>query len=507
MKVVFLSPPHENLGIECLSAALKAAGFETGLVIDPLLFDEPGFLRNPLLARLFESRGDVLARVVQERPGLLCLSVTTDYYAWAKSWAAGLKRRLDVPIVFGGIHPTSVPEKVALEDCVDYVCVGEGDEALVELAVALRDRAETSRIRNIWQKRGGEIISNPVRPPVEDLDSLPFPDKELFRSSYPIFGAGYMVATSRGCPFSCSYCCNNVYDSLYGSSRFLRRRSVSHVLSELELAASRYHPGFVHFSDEVFNFDKKWLDEFLSRYAKTVGLPFSCYVYPDLATDEQARRLKEAGCFKVQLGVQSGDEAKRERIFHRPSKNDKIARAIHAFKRAGVYVAADNILGLPGDAEKDMVSLLELYDRCMPDSNEVFSLRCYPRSALTGWAVENGYLDAAAVQAIENGQSQAGLFGGPDVAGDRSTLRKMAVLLCLYPALPRLVRRAVLKFRLFRVLPPLPRIPVLIATRIFNHPKYDFNMMRAWRRFAHFISAAFLGKRASGKPQRVAAGQ
>ncbi|HAM36529.1 MAG TPA: hypothetical protein DEB40_14460 [Elusimicrobia bacterium] len=492
MKVVFLSPPHENLGIGYLSAALKAAGFETGLVIDPLLFDEPGFLRSPLLGRVFSARKSVLARLIAARPDLVCFSVTTDYYAWAKSWASEVKRRLDVPVVFGGIHPTSVPEKVVLEDCVDYVCVGEGDEALAELARAIRDRADASRIRNIWLRRRGRIVSNPLRPPIADLDSLPFPDKELFRSSYPIFDSGYLASTGRGCPFSCAYCCNSVYDALYAPKRFMRRRSVSHVLAELELAVSRYRPEFVHFADEVFNHDGRWLEDFLPRYRKTVGLPFSCYVFPDFVTKAQALGLKAAGCFKVQLGLQVIDEAARSGIFHRPSKNENIARAIQEFRSAGVYVAVDHIFGLPGETEQDLASLLEFHEQSMPDSNEIFFLRCYPRSALTRWAVENGHMDAATLQAIEDGAVQSGLFGGPDIAADRSYARRTAMLLGIYPKLPRWARRMILKFRLFHLAPPLPRIPSLIAMRLCNRPKYDFNALRALRRFVYFMGGGLI---------------
>ena len=503
MKVVFLSRPKENLGIEYLSASLKRAGFETALVIDPLLFDEPGFLRSRPLARMFSSRDEVLAEILAAGPGMLCISVTTDYHAWAKAWAAEVKRRIDVPVVFGGIHPTSVPEKVALEECVDYVCVGEGDEALVELAVALRDGADASRIPNIWLRREGKVVSNPTRPPVADMDALPFPDKELFRSAHPIFDAGYLMATGRGCPLSCSYCCNNVYGTLYGPGRFLRRRSVSNVLAELRDAVRRYRPRFVHFADDVFNQDPAWLDEFLARYPAEVGLPFSCYVYPDMVSDDQARRLKVAGCFKVQLGVQAGDEDKRSRVFLRPSKNRRIEDAIRALKRAGIYVVADNILGLPGgDDEADLVSLLEFYERCMPDNIEVFFLRCYPRSALTLWAVENGHLDRAAVDAIENGDAQLGLFGGSDIASDHSALSKMALLLNLYPMLPRPVRKAFLRYGLYRRLPALPRIPVLIATRILNHPTYDFNTMRTWARFRFFMGRRL---RPRGEAARAAA--
>lgn len=487
MKVVFLSPPQENLGIEYLSAALVAAGFETSLVVDPMLFAEPGFLDIPTLSRMFSSRDEVLARIVAARPGMLCISVTTDYFAWAKSWAAEVKRRLDVPVVFGGMHPTSVPERVAREECVDYVCVGEGDEAIVELARTLRDGGEALRIPNIWTRCEGRVVSNPTRPPIVDLDSLSMPDKGIFRSASPIFEGGYLAATGRGCPLSCSYCCNDVYHSLYGARRFLRRRSASHVLAELREAANLYRPPFIHFADDVFNYDPRWLREFLPRYKAEIGLPFSCYVYPDLADGEQARLLKDAGCFKAQLGMQIGDDSKRLRIFHRPSTNRSIERAIRAFKRAGIYVVTDNILGVPGDGEEDLVSLLRFYDRAMPDNIEIFFLRCYPRSALTRWAVENGHLDAAGLEAIERGDSRLGLFGRSDIASDSAFLGRMALLMGVYPLIPSPLRAAILRFRLFRWLPPLPRIPVMIATRILNHARYDFNAMRAWRRFSFFV--------------------
>ena len=129
MKVTFLHNGYESLGIEALSAALKKSGLETSLVIDPCLFEESGFWRLKGPARFFNLRKETMELLKAEKPDLLCFSVFTDNYRWALGWAEAAKKELGVPVAFGGIHPTSVPEKVIAKDCVDYVCVGEGDRA------------------------------------------------------------------------------------------------------------------------------------------------------------------------------------------------------------------------------------------------------------------------------------------------------------------------------------------------------------------------------------------
>ena len=111
---------------------------------------------------------------------LIGFSVISDTYGWACQIAGELIKRIDIPVIFGGIHPTSVPDIVIKEDFVDYVCAGEGEEAMVELCDALQQGKDTTSIRNVWTKRNGRIIKNPLRPLISDLDSLPFPDKELY---------------------------------------------------------------------------------------------------------------------------------------------------------------------------------------------------------------------------------------------------------------------------------------------------------------------------------------
>ncbi len=213
-KVAFICPGYESLGIEYLSANLKMNGLESKLFLDPILFSESGFLNNNFLGSIFSFKKRILKTIIDYQPNLICFSVITDNYKWACDWAREIKKYISTSIIFGGIHPTSVPERVILEPFVDYVCIGEGDIAIVELAQACRDRKNTASIQNIWAKQEGLIFKNEVRPLIYDLDTLPFPDKEFYYSQAPIFNDGYLASTSRGCPFKCAYCCNNVYHSI-----------------------------------------------------------------------------------------------------------------------------------------------------------------------------------------------------------------------------------------------------------------------------------------------------
>jgi len=456
-KIGFVYPGYENLGVECLSASLKKAGFKTRLFLDPILFSESGFINNGLLSGMFSFREHLLREMLEYAPDLVCFSVITDNYLWATAWAREIKRRLNVPVVFGGIHPTSVPERVIEESCVDYLCIGE------------------------------VTVQNNIRPLISDLDALPFPDKDIYYLSYPIFRDGYLISTSRGCPFSCSYCCNNVYHSLYKEAgKVVRRRSIDSVIEELVLAKDKYKSTFVHFVDDVFNSDANWLSIFLNRYGKEIRLPFSCYIYPDLANDSTVKRLKGAGCFKVQMGLQVFDDRKRKTALKRNSRLDNLAEAINSFKKSDIYVTCDSIFGFPDATEEEYLSLSRFYNEHLPDHCENFWLRYYPKTDVTTWALDNGYIDSEKKEKIEKGEFDFGLFRKSEHGDTKTYTRKFIILLILYHFLPKGVRVFILKKRLYRLLPPVGPLVLLIIARIFNHPKYDFNTIRTIRRYLYF---------------------
>lgn len=479
MRILFVHNGYESLGIEYLSASLKAAGHETALVIDPCLFDEAGFWRVPALARLFNFREAALRRAEELRPDLAAFSVFTDTLPWALSMAAEIKKRTGAKIIFGGIHASGSPESTLAESCVDYVCLGEGDLALPALAASLKNGGPLPA--GLWAKERGAVLKGPPPSPPPDLDALPVPDKELFRAAAPVFSSGYLISSSRGCPHACAYCCNSVYRELYRASGVpaLRRRSPENVIAELE-AAARGEPGFVHFTDEIFNSDYTWLEQFLPLYAAKIRLPFSCFVFPDSRLAETARTLAAAGCIKVQLGVQRFDEARRDKLLGRRAANSNIAADIKALKTAGIYVTCDNILDLPDESEAELSALAAFYAENTPDHNEVFFLRLYPGTALAA--------AAGPARKIPPGGLMSPAGYSP-LAPRRQ--RAFFTLLTLLPRLPRSARR------FFAARPGLfsygGGLPLRVLARLLSRPRHDFHTGRFLRLYWRFILAKITG--------------
>ncbi len=476
MRILFVHNGYESLGLEYLSAALKAAGHATALALDPCLFDEAGFWKIPGLARVFDRREAVLRRAEEFRPDLIGFSVFTDTWPRTRCLARELKRRTGAFTVFGGIHPSSSPQEVITDGSADFLVLGEGDRALPALANWLTGGGRGPLPAGVWGKSGGAVIKGPPPSPPADLDALPLPDKDLFRDAAPVFGRGYLASTSRGCPHSCAYCCNSVYRELYKGSGVppLRRRSPYGVLAELE-AAKKGKPRFVHFTDEVFNSDYAWLERFLAPYRERIGLPFSCFVFPDARLAALAPALAAAGCFKAQLGVQRFDEARRESLLGRRSSNADIAAAIRALRAAGIYVTCDNILDLPDESEEELGALAAFYAENPPDHNEVFFLRLYPGTPLA--AAYPGLRDAPGGLMRPSGHSPL----------PPRRLRAWFSLLTLLPRLPGPLRR--LLARRPALFSGTGGLALRVLSRLLSRPRHDFHTGRFVRLYLHFIFA------------------
>jgi len=300
------------------------------------------------------------------------ISVVTVASGAAATLTDFIRRRLRVPVVWGGIEPTIEPEK-SLETA-DAVCVGEGEDALEEVAATLGpDRRVAPDIANVWVRDAdGDIRENPVRMLRQELDTLPPPDyspEEKFyiegqevveRWSIERLGGLYETMTSRGCPFSCAYCCNDQLRKLYPGQRFVRRRTPGNVIEEL-LSARRIVPiKFINFQDDVFTFDRDWVAEFARSYKKHIGLPFWCYTHA-LHTDfETLELLREAGLRRVTLGIQSGSQRILKEVFNRPVPNRKVAESARTLERIGLEYNFDLITNTPFETEQDCIDTLEL---------------------------------------------------------------------------------------------------------------------------------------------------
>ena len=210
MKVAFLGASYENLGIEYLSAYIKQKGHKTRLFLDPKLFNDT-YIVSKKLSRLFSLEDEKIAELIDYNPEMICISVISPDYQWAKRVAMKIRKKTSAPIVFGGIHPSSVPKEVLKNKAVDFVVIGEGEQTLLELIECIKYKREFYSIKGLGFKDHGNIIINPLREPIKDLDTLPFPDKELYYSLLPSYKKGYTIMTARGCPNRCTYCYNSLY--------------------------------------------------------------------------------------------------------------------------------------------------------------------------------------------------------------------------------------------------------------------------------------------------------
>lgn len=449
MRIEFVYMGSENLGIEYLSSALKDAGHRVGLEFDPALFYDKHYLNIDFLAKIFDSRKSLVKRILNKNPDLIGFSVFTHNYQWALSVASMIKRESDIPILFGGIHPTVLPEEVISNYCVDMVCVGEGEEALVELCGSFRQSRKD--IKNIWFKNGGEIIRNPVRKLREDLDSIAFPDKSLFETHIDM-KTKYMIMATRGCPFNCSYCSISSLRQLYkDGGRFVRLRSPENVLAEIVEARMKYDFRSVDFHDDVFTINLEMMERLLKGYVKEVGLPFTCLSHPLYMDNPKAKLLKASGCCMVHFGIQSTDELSRKNTLNRLEKNSDIEKALTSCKDIGLAFQVDHIFGIPGEGEKEQVEAAKLYIKYKPQKIGCFWLSYFPKTRIVDKAIEMNLIEKADISEINNGVGKILHFGGSvKDRRQKKMIKGFEVLFKLIPVAPEGLLKYALNKRLYR---------------------------------------------------------
>lgn len=453
MKIAFLYWGYENPGIEALSASLKAAGHETVLIFDPALFNTFHMMSNAL-ARYFDATEKIKTKIIQEKPDLIAIPALSEDYAWALKQAEIIKEITSVPVLLGGKHPTSVPDKVIREKNVDYIITGEADEAIVDLCNALEKGEDATNIKNICGKdKNGQIFQNELRNLNQNLDELPFPDKDIFYDEYSGFANIYTISTSRGCPHTCSYCHNNMQRSIYkGKGPYLRRRSVDNVIEELTLAKSKYSIKRIYFLDEIFIYDLKWLAEFAVKYKEKINIPFGCETYSTFVNEEAINLLIQAGCKAVDMGIQTISEDIRKDILQRPGSNESIANAIALFRKTKIFLYTCIILGIPGTDTKEVIDTALFLNKHKPDMVLTNWLRFYPKTDIVDIAYKHDMLRSTDIRNIEN-------YGGgfsPFVRKGHTfskDLGKAAHLVIMAPFVPSFILKFFIKTKIYKLFP------------------------------------------------------
>jgi anaerobic magnesium-protoporphyrin IX monomethyl ester cyclase len=407
MRVTFVHSHYENLGIEYMSAVLKAAGHRTDLAFEPALFHN-FFANNKVLNNLFNFKAQMIKDIATRQPDIVAFSIIADNYQWCCDMAREIRKQCEAVIVFGGIHPTSVPQNVLQDGVADFIIRGEGEHAFLDLVTALESKEDPSGIANLGFYQDGRVVLNDVRPPVPDLSALPFPDKDLFYAECPrMIRGSYMIMGSRGCNNKCSYCWNSTIHNLYHGNTYFRRRSVNNIIEELQWAKEKYRIKRVTFYDEVFTSDKTWFKDFLSSYCEKIRLPYFCCIHPSDVDAEVVQVLEESGCSAVNIGMQTANEQTRRKILHRKGSNAEIITALSLLAKTKIFVYSNVILGLPGEGEEDVLETLRFCVENPADIPAIYWLRYYPGTEIVQIAHEHGVLSSTDVQHINASQDYA----------------------------------------------------------------------------------------------------
>lgn len=397
MKVLFINlnlgaTAGINNGIAVLSALLKKRAHEVKLLF---LCEEMGY-------------GFDLERVRKDikefSPGMIGISLVETQFKYMAELCADIRSYYKGFVVCGGPYATMDPEGVLSVEGVDAVCVGEGDDAVVELADAVSTGRDHRKIKNLWSRgRGGRVIRNNLRP-FKRLRDLPPEDKGLFNleALLPIKNYQLEVSFGRGCAYKCAYCINDPYVSKYRrycvepvrEKDYIRMKDPSVVIDEIKEALGR-HPEIrkIAFIDDNFLAQTLFVRDFFKRYKDEVGLPFMCNLNPLSFDKIKGAMLKDAGCDDIRFGLESGSERIKKDIMKRPVSNDRVIAAFAAAKGLGLMTSSFNMIGLPTETKEDVFDTMRLNAAIMPDTVKVMTFYPFKNTPLYEICVRSNLID------------------------------------------------------------------------------------------------------------------
>lgn len=332
------SPP---LGLAYLGAVLEKSGHKVMITDSPV---EKVYLNNlPRIAKNFS-------------PDLIGLTSTTTFFAQALAGARLLKKELpNTPICIGGPHLNANKEMLLDYDCFDYGVIGEGENTLVEIADNLEQNKNTDNIPGTVSVQNGELHFAPPRSLIEDLDDLPFPARHLLPiDKYrPMPNDQYRLPktsmiTSRGCPFKCIFCDKSTFGGSY------RAMSAKKVVDEMHLLKKDFGINEVAFVDSTFTPNKKQISQFLDEIEKRpLDMTWTCSCRANVLNRELAKRLKAAKCWRIRIGIESGNREILQKIRKGISK-EQFAESVRIADEAGLQVKSFFMVGHIGETPKSI---------------------------------------------------------------------------------------------------------------------------------------------------------
>ena len=377
----------------------------------------PAYSENELNTKGVDPKWGIQAyfnkKINEFQPDLIIGSVLESTYFLAMMLLESVpKHKRKYKTMFGGVFATFASEKIIKSDLVDYICRGEGEEALQEFCKKLSTGGRIDNIKNFTLKGDGQIFRNILRPAV-DIDNVPIPDWDLFEegSLYrPMQGKIWRAVgleTQRGCPYTCTYCnspANNIIYKNEVSKIFYRKKSIPRLKKELDFLVKKYDPQLIYFVVDTFlAMSNREFDELREMYSD-YKIPFWMNTRAETISEHRAAGLEDMNMLRMNIGIEHGNADYRKNYLKRVVSNDLQIKAFEMVADKKYTTVANSIIGMP-DENRDLIFDTIKLVRKLPksvDATGAFIFAPYHGTALRDVAIEKGYIKDEDICSVSN---------------------------------------------------------------------------------------------------------
>jgi len=396
MKVLLINPPYsaeerygkdlgkfgplnEPLGLAYIAATLEEYGHEASICDAPAL----GLTVKGICGLIEEGAYDLIG-----------VTMLTPMYARSVDVVRSVRKALpEIMIVVGGPHPTILPRETLTEnEEIDFVVIGEGERALLALVNSLEKGEEVERLPGIALRRDGEMIINQPAEMIANLDDLPIPARHLLAmdayhmtKSRSQSGHAFTVSVARGCPFNCAFCCR-----IFG--RKARHHSVERIITEIGILADKYGAREINLEADTLTLNKHFLGSLCDAIIESglhKRITWTCESRVDTVNEDILRKMKEAGCWQISYGVETGSQ-RLLKVIHKDITLEQIVRVFAITKAIGISIRAFYMLGIPTETREESLETISFAKKLDARWSQFTLFTPFPGTELYDMAVKEG---------------------------------------------------------------------------------------------------------------------
>jgi radical SAM superfamily enzyme YgiQ (UPF0313 family) len=357
------TPSYIQFGLSYISSFLKQFNHDTKLLI---------------LSRSFGNKNYnfISKKIEYFKPKIIGFYSVESQYKFISNISKFIKSNYpEIFLIIGGPHVTLNPEKVT-NDNFDAICIGEGERPMLKLINMLEKNEFPSNIKNLWIIKDNIIEKNLIAPFYEKIDLFPLPDRTIWKEYIdynPDLKNNVTILLGRGCPYKCSYCCNNALSKITDGN-YVRFRSPRKIIEEIKLTHEKYPlEKNIYLEVESFNANKKWAIEVcneIEKYNKSLNTPLSfalnIRIIKNTNFDTLFEACRRANILDLNIGIESGSERIKKDILKRNYSNFDVINSINSAKKYGLSYNFFVMVGLPEETIEDFKETIKICRICQP---------------------------------------------------------------------------------------------------------------------------------------------